>query len=366
VSAAGRARTDVDATPLRASPDADGTLAARPAAVPDATPPAAPTAPDSVPAPARRDPLWFAPLFVLAPARTYSTVVNTMIGTHPQMFAFPELALFRRATIAELTADPAGWRGPAPEQRLAGLLRALAQANHGSQTAETIGLARHWLAVRGGWHGEDVYDHLLTRVAPLVAAQKSPEDSGRDEYLARAAAAYPRARFLHLTRHPVTSVTSMHDAWKDLDYWNVARELFHNFCIGVWYHHHLRIDRFVSALPPDRGLRVRSEDVLNDPDRTLPEICAWLGIDSSPASIDAMRHPERSPYARLGPPGAMGGGDGAFMRDPVPRAAALRASLDVPPDWGIDPWLLTATIELAYRFGYQHRSEADVAADAGA
>jgi Sulfotransferase family len=312
-----------------------------------------------VAAPTQRDALWYSPLFVFAPARSHSTVINAMIGNHPRMYAFPELALFRNVSVAEILVDPAGWRGPVAEHRLAGLLRALAQANDGAQTEETIERALRWLEARGSWRGEDVYDHLLSRVAPRIGVEKSPEDSGRDEYLGRVAAAYPRARFLHVTRHPLTSTTSMHLAWKDSSYWNLTPETFNSFCVGVWYHQHLRIDRFVSALPPDRALRVRAEDVLNDPRETLPRICAWLGIDSSSEAVDAMCHPEGSPHARLGPRGALGGGDGDFMRDPVPHAVALPASLDVPAEWAVDPWLLMTAIELAGRFGYEHRPSAD-------
>ena len=320
-----------------------------------------PPPPAQVAAPGQRDPLWHSPLFVLAPARSYSTVINAMLGSHPRMYPFPELALFRRAAVAELLVDPAGWRGPVAAHRLAGLLRAVAQANEGAQTDETIERARVWLHARGSWRGEDVYDHLLARVAPRTGVQKSPEDSGRDEYLARVAAAYPRARFLHVARHPVTSATSMHLAWKDSDFWTLTPETFPSFCVGVWYHQHLRIDRFVSALPPDRGMRVRAEDVLNDPGATLPRICAWLGIDATPESIESMCHPERAPHARLGPANALGGGDGAFMRDPVPRAVELPDSLDVPAEWGVDPWLLLTAIELARRFGYGRAQPAPVA-----
>jgi hypothetical protein len=282
---------------------------------------------------------------------------------HPRLVAFPELGLFRRATVADLMVDPSGWKGPAAEHRIAGLLRSLAQVNHGAENEETIAQALLWLSARRAWRGEDVYDHLLSRAAPRIAVQKSPEDSGRDEYLGRVSAAYPRARFLHLTRHPVTSVASMHQAWNALAYWDITQEVFHNFCVGVWYHQHLRIHRFIAALPPDRALRVRAEDVLNAPVETLPGICEWLGVDAAPASIEAMCHPERAWHARLGPPGAVGGGDGGFMRNPVARAAALPASLDVPAEWRVDPWLLTATIELAYQFGYEHRDGGETAAD---
>jgi hypothetical protein len=323
--------------------------AAERATVPPA-PPAQP--PAKIAVPATRDPLWYSPLFVLAPARSHSTVVATMLGMHPQTFGFPELALFRRPTVQDLAADPAGWRGVPARARSAGLLRALAQAHQGTQTDETINAAQAWLHARSAWTGEHVYDHLLASVAPRIGVQKSPEDSSRDEYLARVVAAYPRARFLHLTRHPLTSVASMHRVWKDLGYWNIAPELFHNFCVGVWCHQHRRIDRFVSALPPDRGFRVRAEDVLNTPDVALAAVCRWLGIDASAEAVETMRHAELAPYAWLGPASARGGGDGGFLRDPVPRAAELPAALELPLEWSVDPWLAVTALELAGRFGY--------------
>jgi hypothetical protein len=348
VNAAERASVPPAAAPVAQGPS------------PASAPAPAPARPPKVAVPAGRDPLWHSPLFVLAPARSHSTVVATMIGMHPQTCGFPELALFRRPTVAELAADPPGWRGVPARARSAGLLRALAQADHGGQTDEAIGAALGWLEARSAWTGEHVYDHLLASVAPRIGVQKSPEDSSRDEYLARVVAAYPRARFLHLTRHPLTSVASMHRVWKDLGYWNIAPELFHNFCVGVWYHQHRRIETFVSSLPPDRGFRMRAEDVLNTPEEALTAVCRWLGVDSSPQAVEAMRHAELAPYAWLGPPSARGGGDGGFLRDPIPHATDLPPSLELPQEWAIDPWLLMTAIELARRFGY-----GDPAAGAG-
>jgi len=308
--------------------------------------------PEQIPPPADRDPLWFSPLFVLAPARSNSTVAATMIGMHPELYGFPELALFRRDTVAQLMVDPPGWRGAPAKLRVSGMLRSIAQLHDGEQTDRTVADALVWLQGRRTWRVEMVLDHLLGCVAPRIGVEKSPETSSRDNYLARATAAYPRARFLHLTRHPLSTVESMHRSWHQLGYWEIEPETFHNFCLGVWFFQHQRIHRLLEALPPDRGMQVRSEDMLNTPQDVLPRICKWLGVDVGQEAIDAMCHPERSTHAGLGPSGAVGGGDSGFLRDPVMHTTPLPDSLDLPPEWLVDPWLLVAAMDLAHQLGY--------------
>jgi hypothetical protein len=275
-----------------------------------------------------------------------------MIGQHPDLCGFPELAVFRRSTLGEMLTDPPKWKGQPTRLRLAGLYRALAQHHHGTQSAETIADSVAWVAARRSWAPADILDHLLALAGPRVGIEKSPENSSREEYLQRLVAAYPRARFLHLTRHPVSSVASMYKVWHEKDFWNVPPELFHHFCVGVWYFQNQRIHRLVTSLPPDRAHTLRSEALLNTPAQVLPQICRWLGLDANEQAIEAMRHPENSPYARIGPPGALGGADSEFLSDPLLRPTAEPDSLDFPTEWRVDPWLQLAAIELAHRFGY--------------
>jgi hypothetical protein len=291
-------------------------------------------------------------VFVLAPARSNSSVVTAMLGQHPELCAFPELALFRKETVGELLTDPPGWTGAPAAQRMAGVYRALAEHHDGMQTADTVGAAADWVEGRSAWEVAELLDHLLAMAAPLVGIEKSPESSSRDEYLERLVAAYPRARFLHVTRHPLTSVDSMHRAWAGRGHWRVEPALFHHFCLGVWTFQHRRIDELVQSLPPEQALRVRSEDVVNEPAAALPPICRWLGIDSGPRAVEAMSHPEDSPYAVLGPEGAAGGWDAGFLDAPGLRAVELPDSLDLPDDWTPDPWLTLAGRELGRRLGY--------------
>src|SRR5580693_3977962 len=67
------------------------------------------------------------PLFLLAPPRSYTSLVNAMLGQHPQAFGLPELCLFNVEQLVDL------WRGsdgPISENGAVarhGLMRALAE-----------------------------------------------------------------------------------------------------------------------------------------------------------------------------------------------------------------------------------------------
>ena len=52
--------------------------------------------------PPTRDPDRFEPVFVLAPARSYTSVISAMVGQHPDLVGLPELKLFSYPTIREL------------------------------------------------------------------------------------------------------------------------------------------------------------------------------------------------------------------------------------------------------------------------
>src|SRR5262249_39508371 len=161
-----------------------------------------------------RDPDRYSPIFVLASARSYSSVVTTMIGQHPELTGLPELKLFCYATIGELDASlPRYWIERGIKHRSPGLVRAVAQFEFGGQTSDSIASAQAWLKDRSQWPGADVFDVLMERMSPGVAVEKSPENVETDTALRRLASAYPRARYLHLTRHPVTTQRSVQEHW---------------------------------------------------------------------------------------------------------------------------------------------------------
>jgi len=92
----------------------------------------------------------------------------------------------------------------------------------------------------------------------------------------------------------------------------------------MWYRFHKNIIEFTKTLPTAQTMRIKGEDVLSNPDIYLPQISEWLGIRTDRPAIEAMKHPELSPYAYRGPSLAAGGNDGNFMRAPELRAGRIK------------------------------------------
>ncbi len=293
----------------------------------------------------------FSPLFVLAPARSCSSLVVAMLGQHPQLYAFPELRLFCASNVAELFLEPRPNQATPVSDRVAGLLRALAQLHDGEQTVGAVERAYGWLQGRRSWTVESVLDHLLQLVSPLIGVEKSPETSRTVAALQRASTAYPKARILHLVRHPWSTAQSMLKAWSSLRYWNVDHQMAPQYCLNVWLEQHRRIATFGESLGSDQLMRIRSEDIVNEPFEVLLQFCRWMGIDDSDDSLQAMLHPERSPYACHGPMNARGGYDPKFLADARLRPIAIPPR-SAPNEWHVDDDSLRAVAELARHFGY--------------
>jgi hypothetical protein len=236
----------------------------------------------------------------------------------------------------------------------------LAHYEFGDQTIECLAAARTWLSQRGHWSGADVMDVLMARLGPRIAVEKSPENVESAATLRRLSAAYPRARYLHLTRHPITAQASMarHLLTTLPDQPRLGQPMTG---VAAWYRAHARILRFTARLPGHRVIRLRAEDVLNDTSAQLRAIAGWLRLRTDDAAIEAMRHPEGSPFARLGPPesGVVGGHDHGFLRDPVPRPVELPPAVELPTGWHGENYLWQRMVELARQLGYGDWQSAD-------
>ncbi|WP_329249642.1 sulfotransferase [Actinoallomurus sp. NBC_01490] len=76
------------------------------------------------------------PVFLLAPARSYSTVAVALLSGHPDVYGFPETLVFTAATVGELIGERAEWaRFPL---RLSGLWRAVADLHEGGQDDDAV------------------------------------------------------------------------------------------------------------------------------------------------------------------------------------------------------------------------------------
>lgn len=314
------------------------------------------------------------PVFVLSPARSYSTVSIALLSGHPDLFGFPETLLFLTDTVGELIEFCA--REPAMRQiapttpnaaafrnsRLSGLARAVAELHESSQDDDAVGRALEWVFGHRAWSSADVLDYLRQLISPRVAMEKTPEVCYSDQALTRCIAAYPDSRFLHLTRHPVSWQRSMdeasevwlRDAPSEISLRAACRQagLMPAYNMMSWHSCHLRIIRALDKLPGDRWMRVRAEDLLSAPLTWLPKILNWLRLESGDQLIARMTHTENWPFAkgRGGP--RRRDGDWKFFADPALRAVALPDSSLVDPDWRITPDAGERIATLASYLGY--------------
>jgi len=314
------------------------------------------------------------PIFLLAPPRSFTSVVGTMLGQHPQLYGLPETHLFGCEKMAE-------WWGACEEQtfpRAHGLLRVIAELFFGGQTEATVRRASGWLRRRSHLTTGMLMETLAARAHPRILVDKSPSVVYSVKFLERIRGLFPRARYVHLLRHPRAHGESVMKfieerkrhgpipeshwllhlcTYPDLspdasDVLERSRELDPQ---KSWFVLNQNIDEFFKSLPDEQKLRVRGEELLQAPDEPLRRIAAWLGVRADDAAIDEMKHPERSPYACFGPPGARYGNDSFFLESPALRPArAKEQSLDGQLSWREDGSDFMPEIkQLAREFGYQ-------------
>jgi hypothetical protein len=313
------------------------------------------------------------PLFILAPPRSFTSLVCAMIGQHPQMYGLPETHLLCFKTMAERAEYGAHETYPMGH----GLLRAVAQLYFGEQTVASVQKARLWLSCRSHLTTEFMFRMLMDRVFPRIPVDKSPSMVYRPEILSWLSARFPEARFIHLLRHPRGHAESVMKYIQKRakhgpippSHWLLRISSFPPPGAPVddseknptldpqygWHDTNQTISRFLSGIPPARSVRIRGEDLLSRPDEVLTDIAAWMGLRTDNEAIDAMKHPERSPYACPGPPGARYGNDAFFLESPLLRVARapVTLTLDEPLAWRNDQVGFCPEVQrMAKEFGY--------------
>jgi hypothetical protein len=313
-----------------------------------------------------------APVFLLAPPRSFTSVIGTMIGQHPQMYGIAESNLPTYERLDDW------WRACKGNQVHggAGLVRIVAEFYFGSQTQRTVRCAQGWLRRRLHLSTGTLMAALVARVSPLLLVDKSPSMTWSVESMRRAFEMFPQARFVHLLRHPRGQAESIfklideeHSNGHGIRSWLFALGSFPTppgeepepaLPEGAldpqwgWYALNRNILDFLAEVPSGQVYRLRGEDVLTDPDGALRPLCSWLGLRDDDEALQEMKHPERSPFACIGPPGARYGMDGFFLRSPALRPSrAEPKTLEGPLSWrpdgrGFAPAVRRLALELGY------------------
>lgn len=300
-----------------------------------------------------------APLFLLAPPRSYTSLVNAMLGQHPQAFGLPELCLFNVDYLVELWQGSKGEISENGSMARHGLLRAVAEIYGGEQRTSTVNMARAWCSRREAWPTGKVFQEIVAKIHPLVAVEKSPSYTIAVRRMREMYRTFPDARFLHLVRHPVAqgkSLMAINDGAFTIKV--NAFEIGEDYALMEpqvgWHDLNCNILDFLDDVPKEQQLRMRGEDIMAEPEKQLAAIARWAGLRDDPEAVNEMMHPERSPFACFGPITALFGNDPNFLAGPTFRPHKPKIpKLDAPVPWREDGKGLHPKVkDLARFFGY--------------
>ncbi|GAA1508606.1 sulfotransferase [Sphaerisporangium rubeum] len=213
-------------------------------AVPEPPAPQPPPRPEAPrpPADPRADRLLRAPVFVLSPVRSGSTLFRVILNSHSRIHAPHEMHVRRLAVT--LTTDP--------------VRQAMEALGHSTTDIEHILWDRmlHRELVRSG------KDILVDKTPSNVFAHR------------RIVTCWPDARFVYLMRHPASIAESWHEADP------VARPMPEAIRHTYQYMRDLQEARGLYD-----GIDVRYEALVDDPEGELRRVCAYLGVEFEPAMI---------------------------------------------------------------------------------
>ncbi|HYG65957.1 MAG TPA: amino acid adenylation domain-containing protein [Thermoanaerobaculia bacterium] len=243
-----------------------------------------PEVPEEVQAPAPPNP---PAVFVLSPPRSGSTLLRVMLGGHPGLFAPPELELLSFPTLSQRRQAFQGrdsfW--------LEGVVRAVMEARGcGAEEAERL-IAGY---EDGGWSTRRFYGELQSWLGERLLVDKTPSYALDPEVLARAESWFTAPRYIHLMRDPRATNLSFEEAKLDQIFFRRPHRFTrHQLAELFWTVCHRNILDFLSALPRERWLPVRFEELVREPERVLSGICDFLGIDYRPEMADPYREGRR-------------------------------------------------------------------------
>lgn len=283
-----------------------------------------------------------------------------MLGNHPDMFGLAETNLLAAETLGEL-ARFHRIRG----RMRHGLLRSVAEIGFGEQSEETVAAADAWLTDNPELSTIEMFQVLGEWVGARTLIEKSPSHVYTRGTMKRMQRGFPDAFYLHLTRHPVSTWLSnkeirdkIFESKKKLgNFTELSKDVIQDGSDldpdSLWLRPHLSILEFLESVPDDNQLRIRGEDFLERPKLYLRLICEWLDKRCDDDALDAMLHPERSPFAMYGPANARFGNDPKFMESPQLRPYKdKRLPLESVIVSGKTVKFSDAIIEYAKLFGY--------------
>ncbi|HSF40208.1 MAG TPA: amino acid adenylation domain-containing protein, partial [Thermoanaerobaculia bacterium] len=219
-------------------------------------------------------------VFLLSPPRSGSTLLRVMLAGNPALFAPPELELLGFNTLRERKAAFSGRYGFWAE----GTVRALMEV-------EGCGAERAWEimadAEERGLTVRDFYREIEERTGGRLLVDKTPSYSLDRATLERAEEDFEKPLYIHLLRHPYGMISSFEKARLEQVFFRVPHPFSRRELAElIWLTSQRNILAFLSGIEPGRQLRLRFEDLVQDPRAAMERVCAFLGVPFVPAMLD--------------------------------------------------------------------------------
>jgi Sulfotransferase family len=215
------------------------------------------------------------PVFLLACARSGSTLLRVMLAGHPDLFCPPELNLLSFETLAQRDAQLGACRmeryremGLSPAQ---GLLRAVMEL-------QALDAASSQRVIDSWVEAEEPVGSVFTKLsrwsAPRRLVDKSTFYGASMQTLRRAEELFAAPRYIYLHRHPYPVVASLiRNRFRGQSGRDLART-----AEALWARVNSNILQFLRDLEPERYIQISYESLVAEPAPTMSEVCSFLAI----------------------------------------------------------------------------------------
>jgi acyl-CoA synthetase (AMP-forming)/AMP-acid ligase II len=228
-------------------------------------------------------------ILILCPPRSGSTLLRVMLGGSSKLFAPPELYLLSFDNLADRKA----WFTGSQRFQLEGNIRGVMQIKN--QDLESAQALLQELEERK-MPTQEYYRMMQDWLGGRILVDKTPSYAIHIETLKRAEQYFDSPIYIHLLRHPYGMVRSFEEA--------KLEQLWYPRLVGtdeaartpcpynrrelaemIWLILHQNILEFLEGVPRHRQYRVKFEDLVGDPRRTMDELCRFMSLDFEPEML---------------------------------------------------------------------------------
>ena len=219
-------------------------------------------------------------IFILAPPRSGTSLLRTMLAGHPDLFAVNELQLLGFHTLKERSEAYTGkfklW--------LEGAIRTVMELKDcDGDTARSIINKLEEKA----YTTKAFFKEIQSWIGDQTLVDKSPSYVLDPGALQKAERDFDNPIYLHLVRHPYSMVNSFVKYHMD----QVLYLHKHGFSakeLGelVWLQSHKNTINFLKNIPADRQFRVIYEDLVTHPEATMQALCQQVGLAFHPGLLN--------------------------------------------------------------------------------